>query len=118
MLIRPEIEIDAFELFLPTCLTGIFFFQMALTFEGSLASFLVLSTHLFFVQVIELLASSCLFSLLQSRSTSINSTLSSESESELLLYLVTQIDCLGIALIASTVTEFECAMAGLLLGRC
>ena len=118
LLTRPEIGTDAFELFLLTCLTGIFFFRVALTFESSLASFSVSSTRLFFVQVIESLASSHIFSLLQGRSISINSTLSSKSESELPLYSVMQVDCLEVGLIASAIIEFKYAMAGLLLGCC
>ena len=110
LLIRPEIRIKFFELFLPIYLTSIFFFQVALTFVSLLTSSSILSTRLFFMQAIELLASRHILSLLQSRLTSINSALLLKSKSELPLYSVTQIDCLGVSVIASGITEFKCAM--------
>lgn len=102
---RPDIKTDAFDLFLPIYLKDIFFSQVVLTFEDSLASSSILSTRFFFVWAIGSLTSSRILSLFQGKLTSTNSALSFKSESELSLYSITQVDCLGFCLITSALTK-------------
>lgn len=67
--------------------------------------------------MIELLTSCHIFSLLQGRLTLLNFAFLLKLELQLPLYLIKQIVCLEISLIASAFIEFEYIITGLLLGR-
>ena len=116
--IRLEIGTDALVLFFPIRLTGVFFSRVVFGLGTSLISSSVSTmTRLFLERVLELLASTCTFSLLQGRSTSTNSTSPSLSESELPLYSTTREEYLGMGFLVSAMTEWDCEIVGIWFAR-